>query len=77
MELNLIGLRVDEAIPELTRYLDKCLTKRFSSVRIIHGFGSGALRKAVHEYLKSQKFVKTFYMAGPTDGAGGATIVEL
>ena len=77
MELNLIGLRVDEALGELSRYLDRCLTKRFGSVRIIHGFGSGALRKAVHDYLKGQSYVKTFYMAGPTDGAGGATIVEL
>lgn len=77
MEINLIGLRVEEAISELSRYLDRCLTKRFTSVRIIHGFGSGALRKAVHEYLKQQKFVKNFYMAGPHDGAGGATIVEL
>lgn len=77
MEINLIGLRVDEALGELSRYLDRCLTKKFGSVRIIHGFGSGALRKAVHEYLKTQSFVKTFYMAGPHDGAGGATIVEL
>ncbi len=77
MELNLIGLRVDEALGELARYLDRCLTKHFGTVRIIHGFGSGALRKAVHQYLKEQKYVKDFYMAGPHDGAGGATIVEL
>ncbi len=77
MELNLIGLRVEEALAEVARYLDRCLTKRFTSVRIIHGFGSGALRKAIHEYLKSQKYVKDFHLAGPHDGAGGATIVEL
>ena len=77
MELNIIGLRVEEALSEVSRYLDRCLTKRFSTVRIIHGFGSGALRKAVHEYLKQQSFVKKYYLAGQFDGAGGATIVEL
>lgn len=77
LELNLIGLRVDEALPELAKYLDNCLTKRFTTVRIIHGFGTGALRKAVHDYLKTQKYVKKFYLAGQHDGAGGATVVEL
>jgi len=77
MELNLIGLRVDEALNELSRYLDRCLSKKFGTVRIIHGFGSGALRKAVHEYLKTQSYVKAYYLAGAYDGAGGATVVEL
>lgn len=77
LELNIIGLRVDEAMPQVKAYLDKCLAKRFSTVRIIHGFGSGALRKAVHDYLKKQSFVKSYALGGQYDGGGGATIVNL
>jgi DNA mismatch repair protein MutS2 len=52
------------------------LLKHYKSVRIIHGFGSGALRSAVHNYLKTLSFVDNYHLAGPTDGGGGATIVN-
>ena len=78
MELNIIGKRVDEAMVELDRYLDKCRLKSFKRVRIIHGLGSGALRRATHEYLKAHsKFVDKYELGGEYEGGGGATIVYL
>ncbi|MCR5491406.1 MAG: endonuclease MutS2 [Bacilli bacterium] len=78
LELNLIGMRVDEALLEIDHYLDQCRLKGFKRVRIIHGFGSGALRKATENYLKTHKqFVQSFEMAGEYEGGGGATVVYL
>lgn len=77
LECNLIGLHVDEAIIMLEKYLDDCRVKHFSQVRIIHGFGSGALRNATHEYLRSCPFVESFTLGGQFDGGGGATLVKL
>ena len=53
MSLNLIGMRVEEALIALKNYIDAALLARYEQVNIIHGFGTGALRKAVHEFLKS------------------------
>lgn len=77
LELNLIGLRVEEALPIINRYLDSALLKRYQSVRIIHGFGTGALRKAVHNYLDKQKFVISYRLGGAGEGGMGATVVIL
>ena len=78
LELNIIGLHVDEALPEIDRYLDQCRRKGFERVRIIHGYGSGALRKATHEYLKSHaSFVKKYELGGEFEGGSGATVVYL
>ncbi len=76
-EINLIGLRVDEALSVLEAYLDKALLKHYSKVTIIHGYGSGALRRAVHEYLKTLPYVKSFALGGQFEGQGGATVVSL
>lgn len=51
LECNLIGLRVDEALEKLGKYLDDCLLMKYHQVRIIHGVGTGALREAVRKYL--------------------------
>lgn len=75
--LNLIGMHVDEALIALRNYLDAALLVRYNQVSIIHGFGTGALRKAVHEYLKNNKYVEDFYLGGFNEGGGGATIVKL
>lgn len=78
LELNIIGLHVDEALIEIDHYLDRCRRKGFERVRIIHGYGSGALRKATHEYLKSHgAFVKKFELGGEFEGGSGATVVYL
>lgn len=74
-EINVIGMRVDEALNVIGPYLDRALLKRFPSVRIIHGFGSGALRRAIHDYLSTLNFVKSYSLAGQFEGQGGATIV--
>lgn len=77
LEVNLIGLRVDDALIELVKYLDDAILANLNTVRVIHGFGTGALRTAVHGYLKKSKHVKTFYYAQYSEGGQGATIVEL
>ena len=74
LELNIIGLRVDEAREKIVKYLDDCRIKHFKVVRIIHGFGSGALRKLTHEILSKQKDL-SFTLGGASDGGGGATVV--
>ena len=78
LQLNLIGMHVDEALSSLDHYLDKCRLKGFKRVKIVHGFGSGALRNAVHEYLrKHSSFVASFELGGEYEGGGGATVVHL
>jgi len=75
IELNIIGLHVDEGKEKLVKYLDDCRLKHMSKVRIIHGFGSGALRKMVHTYLSTQKDL-SFQLADGYEGGGGATVVK-
>ncbi|MCQ2797349.1 MAG: endonuclease MutS2 [Bacilli bacterium] len=79
MELNLIGQHVEEAKLNLMNYLDKCILKRYKRVRIIHGWGSGALRNLVRGYLEEHKkdFVKSYEGATGEEGGGGATICYL
>ena len=77
VEVNLIGMRVEEALLTLDKYLDDALLVRLKSVRIIHGHGTGKLRSAVHNYLKNKSFVKEFRLGIPQEGGVGATIVKL
>lgn len=76
-EINLIGLTVDEALSQLDKYLDDALLSNLSQVRVIHGKGTGALRKAVQDYLKKQKHVAAFRSGEFGEGDMGVTIVEL
>lgn len=76
-EINLLGMTVDEAIMELDKYLDDACLSHLNQVRIVHGKGTGALRKGVHEYLKRQKYVKSFRLGEFGEGDAGVTIVEL
>ena len=75
-EVNLLGKTTDEAIYELDKYLDDALMARLSSVRVVHGKGTGALRVAIHNYLKKHKSVKTFRLGEYGEGDAGVTIVE-
>ena len=75
-EINLIGKNVDEACSELDKYLDDALLAHLPRVRIIHGRGTGALKKGIHAYLKRQKFVKKFQLAEFDDGGDAITVVE-
>jgi DNA mismatch repair protein MutS2 len=75
IECNLIGMRVEEAMRELHKYLDDALLMNVSFVRIIHGHGTGALRKAVWDMLKKNKNIKSYRLGGPGEGGSGATVV--
>ena len=78
LELNLIGERAEEAKLDLEKYLDDCRIRHFKRVRIIHGWGSGVLRKVVRDYLDAHKeFVDHYEGANGNEGGGGATIVYL
>ena len=77
LELNLIGMRVEEGLNALDRYLDQAIVHKAISVRIIHGMGTGKLRKAVWDDLRKRNTVKSFESAGPNEGGLGATIVTL
>ena len=76
-EINLLGRTVDEAVAELDKYLDDALLAHLYTVRVVHGKGTGALRKGIHEYLRRQKHVKSYHLAEFGEGDAGVTIVEL
>lgn len=77
IECNLIGLREQEAKEKLDKYMDDVILARYHQVRIIHGFGSGILRKMVINYLSKNKNVESFRSGGETEGGLGATVVYL
>jgi DNA mismatch repair protein MutS2 len=76
-ELNLIGKTTDEAGDAVDKFLDEAFLHGYSSVRIIHGHGTGALRRAVAELLRGHPHVESFDAAPPNQGGAGATVVEL
>ena len=76
-EINLLGKTVDEAVMELDKYLDDALLSHLYTVRVVHGKGTGALRKGIHEYLRRQKHVKSYRLGEFGEGDAGVTIVEL
>ncbi len=75
-EINLIGKTTDEAIVLLDKYLDDAYLAHMPSVRIVHGKGTGALRKAVQNHLKRLKYVKSFRLGEFGEGDSGVTIAE-
>lgn len=76
-ELRLRRLTTDEALPKLDAYLNNAFMAGLASVSIIHGKGSGILRRAVHEVLAEHPLVKSFRPGGYGEGDAGVTIVEL
>jgi DNA mismatch repair protein MutS2 len=76
-ELNLIGKTTAEAEYELDRFLDEAYMSSVPRVRIIHGFGTGALKNYVHHFLKDHELVELFAFAPPEQGGNGATIAQL
>lgn len=74
-EINLLGRTVDEALSELDKYLDDAYLAHLSSVRVVHGKGTGALRSAVHNHLKRIKYVKAYRLGEYGEGDAGVTIV--
>jgi DNA mismatch repair protein MutS2 len=76
-ELNLIGQRVDDAIDESDKFLDRALLEGKQAVRIIHGFGTGTLRKAIRDHLRKHPAVKSWRPGAENEGGDGATIAVL
>ena len=75
-EVNLIGMTVDEAVPAMEKYLDDAYIAHLKSVRVVHGKGTGALRKGIHDYLRRQKHVSSFRLGEFGEGDAGVTIVD-
>jgi DNA mismatch repair protein MutS2 len=76
-EVNVVGLTTDEALPKVDKALDQAVMAERSLVRVVHGFGSGALRRAVAELLHDHPHVASFRAGGQSEGGGGVTVVEL
>ncbi len=76
-ELDLRGMETLEAIPVMERYIDSAVMGKLETVTIIHGKGTGALRQAVQQNLKSCRAVKSFRLGRYGEGETGVTVVEL
>ncbi|MBR5578122.1 MAG: endonuclease MutS2 [Lachnospiraceae bacterium] len=75
-EINLLGKTVDEALAELDKYLDDAYLAHLPSVRIVHGKGTGALRKAVQNHLRRARYIKSYRLGEFGEGDAGVTIAE-
>jgi DNA mismatch repair protein MutS2 len=74
-EINLIGMRVEPALEELEAYVDRALLASRKEVRVVHGHGSGRLRQAVRQHLRSHRGVAEIRSGAPNEGGDGATVV--
>jgi DNA mismatch repair protein MutS2 len=77
LELNVIGKRVEEALPEVDKFLDEARLSGLREVRILHGKGSGILRDAIRKHLRDLGFVRHMQDAPVEQGGAGWTLVEL
>ncbi|MDO4942469.1 MAG: endonuclease MutS2 [Lachnospiraceae bacterium] len=75
-EINLLGLTVSEAVAKLDKYLDDAYLSNLNQVRVIHGKGTGALRKGIHQYLRTVNYVTSFKLAEFGEGDMGVTLVN-
>ncbi|MDE7315665.1 MAG: Smr/MutS family protein, partial [Mucispirillum sp.] len=76
-EIVLVGMRVEEALDLLEKFIDDLLLTSYDKAYIVHGRGSGQLRKAVHEYLRVHPKVVKYCLAENNDGGNAVTIIEL
>ncbi len=76
-EVNVIGLRADEALPIIEKAIDNAMLSGLSTIRVIHGKGTGRLKKAVADYLSKQSYVKAFHSGASEEGGAGVTIIDL
>ena len=77
LDLNVIGCTVDEAIARAERFLDESLLTDQRIIRLIHGYGTGQLKRALAGFLQQHPLVARFATAPPEQGGGGVTVVEL
>ncbi len=77
LEVNVIGQRIDDALPEIEKRLDEALLAGAGRLRIIHGHGSGRLRDAVRDHFREHPSVASLRAGDAREGGNGATIVEL
>ncbi len=77
LSVNLLGMRSEEAIRVVTKFLDNAHAEGLERVEIIHGLGTGALKKAVSGFLRESRVVKGFHPAAQSGGGAGVTVVEL
>ena len=75
LELHLIGQRVDDALPQLDKFLDACAREGRTEARIVHGHGTGRLREAVRRHLRGHPLVASARPGGAGEGGDGATVV--
>jgi DNA mismatch repair protein MutS2 len=76
-EINVIGANAEEAVGRVERFLDEAMVAELRNLRIIHGYGTGALRRSIAELLRAHPFVSNFHPAQDNQGGGGVTVVEL
>jgi DNA mismatch repair protein MutS2 len=76
-EINVIGSNSEEAVGRVERFLDEAAVNDLKSLRIIHGYGTGQLRRSIAEFLREHPFVAHFGPAPDNQGGGGVTVVEL
>jgi DNA mismatch repair protein MutS2 len=76
-EVNLIGLSVEDARERVDKLLDDAALSDRHEIRLVHGFGEGKLRKAIAQMLETHPLVSSWRPGGPSEGGGGATVVEL
>jgi DNA mismatch repair protein MutS2 len=76
-EINVIGAHAEEAVGRVERFLDEAMVAELRNLRIIHGYGTGALRRSIAEFLRAHPFVANFHPAQDNQGGGGVTVVEL
>ena len=75
--LNIIGQRVDDALPQVERFLNQASLEGYPELRIVHGKGTGTLRAAIREYLANHPLVREYRDGDPLEGGTGLTVVIL
>jgi DNA mismatch repair protein MutS2 len=76
-EMNLVGCRVDEALPRLDKFLDEAFLADYKTVRLVHGHGTGTLRRAIADFLKGHPHVANYRLADDREGGTAVTQVDL
>ena len=77
LELNVIGMTVQEALPDVADFIDGAVVSNLAEVRIVHGMGTGKLRAGIHEFLRTHKNVAEFRLGKYGEGETGVTIVKI